>query len=104
MVKFFLLTSEQSERDLWDYPERVIDVHTPIFKEACLIEQYKVLDVKFLVVYEHGDRIYYQSDWKSYNILEAMFDSGSLTPGENVWNLASIDSRYSIFHQFLIIL
>ena len=62
-----------------DYPERVVDVHTPIFKEACLIEQYKVLDVKVLLLYGLRDRICYQSDWKSYNLLEAMFDYGSLT-------------------------
>jgi hypothetical protein len=79
MVKFFLLTSEQGERDLWDYPEKAADVYTPIFNEAWLIEQCKVLDVKFLLLYEHGDNTYYQSDLKSYDVLEAMFDSGSFT-------------------------
>ena len=79
MVKFFLLTPQQGERDLCDYPERGVDVHTPIFREAWVIEQYKVLDVKVLLLYEHGDRKYYQSDWKSYNSLEAMFGYGSLT-------------------------
>ncbi len=44
-----------------------------------MIEQSKVLDVKCLLLYEYGDRINYQSDWKSYNVLEAMFDSGSFT-------------------------
>jgi 4-amino-4-deoxy-L-arabinose transferase-like glycosyltransferase len=80
MVKFFLLTSEQGERELWDYPEKKpVDVYKPIFNEAWLIEQCKVLDVKFLLLYEHGDRTYFQSDWKSYDVLEAMFDSGSFT-------------------------
>lgn len=40
MVKFFLLTSEQGERELWDYPEKEpVDVYKPVFNETWLIEQ-----------------------------------------------------------------
>ncbi len=79
-VKFFLLTSEQGERLLWDYPEeKPVDVYKPVFDEAWLIEQCEALDVKFLLLYEHGDMTYFESDWKSIDALEAMLDSGSFT-------------------------
>ena len=63
MVKFFLLTSEQGERKLWDYPEkRPVDVYKPVFNETEFIEHCKTLDVKFLLLYEHGNMTYFQSD------------------------------------------
>jgi 4-amino-4-deoxy-L-arabinose transferase-like glycosyltransferase len=80
MVKFFLLTSEQGERELWDYPEKKpVDVYKPVFNETWLIGQCKTLDVKFLLLYEHGGMTYFQSDWKSYDVLDKMLNSGSFT-------------------------
>jgi hypothetical protein len=83
-VKFFLLTYEQGERLLWNYSEeKPVDVYKPVFDEAWLIEQREALDVKFLLLYEHGDMIYFESDWKSIDALEEMLDSGSFTLEKN---------------------
>ena len=79
-VKFFLQTSEQGERELWDYPEKKpVDVYKPVFNETWLIEQCKTLDVKFLLLYEHDDMTYFQSDWKSIDALDEMLDSWKFT-------------------------
>jgi len=79
VVKFYLLTCESGERELWDYPEEPVDVYKPVFNEALLIEQCKTLNVKFLLLYEHGNVTYFQSDWKSYDVIDNLLNSGSFT-------------------------
>lgn len=94
-VKFFLLTSEQGERELWDYPEkRPVDVYKPVFNETWLIEQCKTLDVKFLLLHEYGNMNYFLSDWKSIDVLDKM-----LILGASFWreHLGRIPTRYLLY-------
>ena len=79
VAKFYLLKFESAERELWEYPEDPADVYKPVFNETLLIAQCKTLNVKFLLLYEHGDTTYFQSDWKSYDVLDMMLNSGSFT-------------------------
>jgi len=78
-VKFYLRIYEPGERELWDYPEEPVDVYKPVFNETWLIERCKILNVKYLMLYEHGNVTYFQSDWKSYDVLDKMLNSGSFT-------------------------
>jgi hypothetical protein len=78
-VKFYLLLYDSGERTLWEYPEDPADVYTPIFDETVLIEQCERLNAKFLLLYENGDKTYFQSDLKSYDALDRLVDSGSFT-------------------------
>jgi hypothetical protein len=78
-VKFFLLTGKSSERELWEYPEDPVDVYKPVFNEAVLIQQRKTLNSKFLLLYEHGNVTYFQSDWKSGDVIDNLLNSGNFT-------------------------
>jgi 4-amino-4-deoxy-L-arabinose transferase-like glycosyltransferase len=78
-VNFYLLTYESGERELWEYPEDPADVYKPVFNEAVLIQQCKTLNAKFLLLYEHGDATYFQSDWKSGDVIDNLLNSGSFT-------------------------
>lgn len=80
---------------LWDYPEkRPVDVYKPFFNGPWLLKQCKVLDVKFLLFYEHRDSTYIHSDWKSYDVLDKMLDSRSFT----------LEKKFGIYpHQIFVI-
>jgi len=78
-MKFYLQTYDPRERELWEYPEDPVDVYKPVFNETVLIEHCETLNVKFLLLYEHGDATYFQSDLKSYDVLDKMLNSGSFT-------------------------
>jgi len=79
MVKFYLQIYEPGERELWNYPEKAVDVYKPVFNQTFLTERCTILNVKYLMLYEHGNITYFQSDWKSYDVLHKMLDSGSFT-------------------------
>ena len=79
VVNFYLLQYDSSERVLWEYPEDPADVYTPVFNETVLIEQCESLNVKFLLLYENGNKTYYQSDLKAINALDLLVDSGNFT-------------------------
>ncbi len=76
-VNFFLLQYDSSERVLLEYPEDPADVYTPVFDETVLIQQCESLNVKFLLLYENGNKTYYQSELKAYDALDTLVDSGS---------------------------
>lgn len=76
-VNFYLLQYNSSERVLLEYPKDPADVYTPVFNETVLIQQCKSLNVKFLLLYENGNKTYYQSDMKAYDALDMLVDSGS---------------------------
>jgi hypothetical protein len=78
-VNFFLLQYESGKRVVWEYPEDPADVYTPVFDEMVLIEQCESLNVKFLLLYENGNKTYYQSDLKAHEALDTLVDSGSFS-------------------------
>ncbi len=79
MVKFYLQIYDPGERELLTYPEDAVDAYKPVFNGTWLIERCEALNVKYLLLYEHGNVTYYQSDWKSYDVLDMMLDTGSFT-------------------------
>jgi len=79
MMKFYLQLYDSGERELWPYPENPVDVYEPVFNETLLIEQCEASNVKYLLLYEHGNITYFKSDWKSYDVLDMMLDSGSFS-------------------------
>ncbi len=79
VVKFYLLTYESFERELWDYPEEPVDVYKPLFNRTLLIEQCKRLNVRFLLLYEYANVTYFQSNWTSYDVIDNLINSGNFT-------------------------
>ena len=79
MVKFYLQIHDPGERELLTYPADAVDAYTPVFNGTWLIERCEALNVKYLLLYEHGNVTYYQSDWKSYDVLDMILDTGSFT-------------------------
>jgi 4-amino-4-deoxy-L-arabinose transferase-like glycosyltransferase len=79
MVKFYLNIHDSGERELWPYPEKPADAYAPDLNETFLIERCEVSNVKYLLLYEHGDINYFGSDWKSYYILDRLVLSGRFT-------------------------
>ena len=76
-VNFYLLQYDSSERVLLEYPKDPADVYTPVFDETVLIQHCESLNVKFLLLYENGNKTYYNSDMKAYDALDMLVDSGS---------------------------
>jgi hypothetical protein len=79
MVKFYLQIYDPSERVLWPYPDTPADAYKPDLNETFLIESCKATNVKYLLLYEHGDITYFDSDWKSYDVFDRLINSGSFT-------------------------
>ena len=76
-VNFYLLQHDSSERVLLEYPKDPADVYTPVFNETVLIQQCDSLNVTFLLLYENGNKTYYQTDMKAYDALDMLVDSGN---------------------------
>jgi hypothetical protein len=76
MVKFYLDTHDSGERELWPYPETPADAYKPELNETFLIERCEASNVKYLILYEHGNITYFDSDWKSYYVLDRLVLSG----------------------------
>ncbi|TRO55095.1 phospholipid carrier-dependent glycosyltransferase [Candidatus Bathyarchaeota archaeon] len=74
-VNFYLLQHDSSKRVLLEYPKDPADVYTPVFNETVLIQHCESLNVKFLLLYENGNKTYYQTDMKAYDVLDILVDS-----------------------------
>jgi hypothetical protein len=79
MIKFSLQTHEVGERDVWPYPTYPVDSYKPSLNETFLIEECAESNVKYLMLYEHGNITYFDSDWKSYYVLDRLINSGNFT-------------------------
>jgi len=76
MVRFYLIIQYSGERELWSYPEKPADAYAPDLNETFLIERCEASNVKYLLLYEHYDINYFDSDWKSYYVLDRLVLSG----------------------------
>jgi len=76
MVKFYLSLLDPNEREIWPYPERAADAYKPELNETFLISRCEAANVKFLLLYEHGDITYFDSEWKSYYVFDRLINSG----------------------------
>ena len=74
-VNFFLLQYDSTERVLLEFPKDPADVYTPAFNETELIQHCEDLNVKFLLLYENGNKTYYQTPMKAYDALDMLIDS-----------------------------
>jgi 4-amino-4-deoxy-L-arabinose transferase-like glycosyltransferase len=76
MVEFYLILYNASDRILWQYPEKPADAYSPSLNETWLIERCEATNVKFLLLYEHGNETYLDSTWRAYYILDKLVLSG----------------------------
>ena len=76
-VNFFLLQYDSTERVLLEYPKDPADVYTPNFNQTALLQHCEDLNVKFLLLYENGNKTYYDTPMKAYDALDTLVDSGS---------------------------
>ncbi len=79
MVKFHLQTYDLDERGLWAYPENPVDAYKPTYNETLLIERCEASDAKYLLLYEHCNSTYFESELTSQRVLDMMVDSGSFS-------------------------
>jgi hypothetical protein len=76
-VNFFLFQYDSTERVLLEFPKDPADVYTPTFNEDKLIQHCEDLNVKFLLLYENGNKTYYQTPMKAYDALDTLVNSGN---------------------------
>jgi 4-amino-4-deoxy-L-arabinose transferase-like glycosyltransferase len=76
-VNFHLMVHDSGKRVLIEFPQDPADVYSPVLNETELIEKCEGFDVKFLLLYENGDKFYYESDLKAVDVLDMLVDSGS---------------------------
>jgi hypothetical protein len=76
MVNFYLFLYNSSDRLLWKYPEQPADAYSPPLNETWLIERCEATNVKFLLLYEHNNETYFDSDWRAYYVLDRLVLSG----------------------------
>jgi 4-amino-4-deoxy-L-arabinose transferase-like glycosyltransferase len=79
MVRFYIRLFDTGEREVFPYPQNAIDAYPPPLNETLLSEMCAEDNVKYLLLYEHGNITYYDSDWKSYYVLDRLTSSGNFT-------------------------
>lgn len=79
MIKFSLQTHEIGQREVWPYPTNPVDTYKPSLNETFLIEHCKESNVKYLMLYEHGNITYFDSEWRSHYVLNRLLESGNFT-------------------------
>lgn len=75
MVEFYLLLSNPNQEPPMQYPESAVDAYTPFFNVTWLIESSETLNVKYLLLYEHGNITFFQSELTSHDVLETMLNT-----------------------------
>lgn len=76
MVEFYLLVSDPNREQPLQYPELPVDAYKPSFNYTYLIETSEASNVKYLMLFEHGNCTYYESDLRAQDVLDAMLDTG----------------------------
>ncbi len=79
MVEFYLLVADPNQEQPMQYPELAVDAYKPSFNYTWLIEDSEIRNTKYLLLFEHGNITYYDSDLRSQDVLEAMLDTGRFT-------------------------
>jgi len=75
MVEFYLLVSDPNQEQPTQYPELPVDAYKPSFNFTWLIENSETRNVKYLLLFEHGNITFYESDLKAHDVLDAMLDT-----------------------------
>jgi 4-amino-4-deoxy-L-arabinose transferase-like glycosyltransferase len=76
IVKFYFSIHNSGERNIWEYPEKAVDAYTPVLNETYLIKYCESTNVKYLLLFEHGNQTYFNSEWTAYYVLNRLIDSG----------------------------
>ncbi|UCC57902.1 MAG: glycosyltransferase family 39 protein [Candidatus Bathyarchaeum sp.] len=75
MVEFYLQVYNPDQDEPWSYPELPIDVYTPLFNVTELIERSESMNANYLLLFEHGNNTFFQSELTSQHVLEMMLNS-----------------------------
>lgn len=75
MVEFYLLAADPNQQQPPQYPDLPVDAYKPSFNYTWLIEDSEIRNTKYLLLFEHGNITYYDSDLRSQDVLEAMIDT-----------------------------
>jgi len=79
VVRFYFGVNGFMEEKFWEYPEKPVDVYTPVFNEAELVEYCESLHIGYLMLYEYGDMKFFQSELTSNSVLEIVLNTGSFS-------------------------
>ena len=83
MVEFYLLVFDPNQEQPIQYPELAVDAYKPSFNFTDLVELCENQTVKYLMLFEHGNCTYYESDWRAQDVLDAMLDTGRFVVEED---------------------
>ena len=79
MMRFYLETYGSGHRELLQYPEKPADVYASVPNERMLllglnvlVKRLEALNVKYLVLVESGNELYFNSTIRSSDVLESM--------------------------------
>ena len=76
MVEFYLLVFDPNQEQPVQYPELAIDAYKPSFNFTYLIEDCEVRNVKYLLLFEHGNVPYCDPEWRAQDVLDSVLDTG----------------------------
>ncbi len=79
MVEYYLLVYDPNQEQPMQYPELPVDAYKPDFNYTYLIETSENINVKYLLLFEHGNITYYDSDLRYSDVLNAMLDTNRFT-------------------------
>jgi hypothetical protein len=79
MVEYYLLVYDPNQEQPIQYPELAVDAYKPDFNYTFLIETSEAINVKYLLLFEHGNITYYDSDLRYSDVLNAMLDTNRFT-------------------------
>lgn len=79
MVEYYLLVYDPNQEQPVQYPELPVDAYKPDFNYTELIETSETTNVKYLLLFEHGNITYYDSDLRYSDVLDAMIDTNRFT-------------------------
>ncbi len=78
-VEFYLQLYNPGQRQPLSYPELAVDAYMLPFNVSELIEISEAWGVKYLLLYEHGNNTFFQSELTSQHVLDMLLDSGSFS-------------------------
>jgi len=78
-VEFYLQLYNPGQRQPLPYPELPVDAYKPLFNVSWLIESSEAWYIKYLLLFEHGNNTFFQSELTPQHVLDMMLDSGSFS-------------------------
>ena len=79
MVEYYLLVYDPNQEQPVQYPDLPVDAYTPEFNYTELIETSEATNVKYLLLFEHGNITYYDSELRYSDVLDDMLETNRFT-------------------------